>query len=431
MSHYKINKLIAAILLGATFLCGCPFTGYGQGLGNSPYTVLGVGEPYSDGFAASQAMGEAGVSTSNGIHINNLNPALWVRSRYTTFEFGALGQYKKINSENAAQRDFGANIGYLALSFPASPKWTLGVSLKPYSFVDFESRTNAKVPGTIYDAYYYYSGKGALNKASFTNAFLLGKYISVGLEASYLFGNIRRASESQLLIGDGRDYLVSRTERNSYSDFTFRAGTAVRIPLRKENKLNLNIGGTYTLGSDLNARQTTSFELSNNSFPIGGADTLTNNVGGGITLPSQYRMGVSLEWPYKLTVSVDYDKQNWSEYRSFANTNDGLSDAGRVHLGMEYIPRITSTRYFDLVAYHFGFSHGQMPYSPAGLELKDTNLSLGASFPIGFSGNSFTVSLIGGQRGLVSNQSIQERYGRVVLGLSLVDNRWFQKAKID
>jgi hypothetical protein len=431
MSLYRTNKKCAAFLLGAALSFGFISLSFGQGLGNSPYTVLGVGEPYSDGFASNLAMGEAGVSSGNGIHINNLNPALWVRSRYTTFEFGALGQYKQINSQVAGQRDFGANIGYLALSFPASPKWTLGMSLKPYSFVDFESRTNDKVPGTIYDAYYYYSGKGALNKASFTNAFLLGKYVSIGLEASYMFGNIRRASESQLLIGDGRDYLVSRTERNSYSDLAFRAGTAVRIPLLKENKLNLNLGGTYSFGTNLNARQTTSFELSRNSFPVGGADTLTNNVGGGITLPSKYRVGMSLEWPYKLTLSADYEKQNWSEYRSFANTNDGLSNAGKVHLGMEYIPRITSTRYFDLVAYHFGFSHGKMPYNPAGLDLKDTNLSLGASFPIGFSGNSFTISLIGGQRGLVSSQSIRERYGKVVLGLSLVDNRWFQKAKID
>lgn len=430
MSLYKKNKFFVAALLSAGISSGYFSVTYAQGLGNSPYSVLGVGEPYSDSFASNLAMGEAGVSSSYGIHINNLNPALWVKNRYTTFEFGAVSQYKQITSENGSQRDFGANIGYLALSFPVAPKWSSGISLKPYSFVDFESRTNEKVPGTIYDAYYYYSGKGAINKAAFTNAFQVNKYISVGLEASYLFGNVRRASESQLLIGDGRDYLVSRTERNSYSDFSFRAGTAVKIPLKKDNKLNLNLGATYTLGSEMNSRQTTSFDLSNNGFAIGQSDTLTNNTRGGVQLPSMYRVGFSLEWPYKLTIAVDYDKQNWSEYRSFANTNDGLSDAGRIHVGLDYIPRITSTRYFDLAAYRVGFSHGQMPYSPAGLKLNDTNLSFGASFPIGRGGNSFSLTLIGGERGLVSNQSIKERYGRVVVGLSLADV-WFQKQKID
>ncbi len=431
MSLNKKNSFFVATLLCIGITSGCFTQSHGQGLGNSPYTVLGVGEPYGDAFAPSTGMGNAGVSTSNGIHINNLNPALWVRSRYTTFEFGAVGQYKNITSENAGQRDFGANIGYLGLALPAAPKWTVGVSLKPYSFVDFESRTSGKVPDTIYDTYYYYSGKGAINKVALTNAFQVGKYVSLGLETSYLFGNVRRASESQLLIGDGRDYLVSRTERNSYSDFTFRAGSAVRIPLKKDNKLNLNLGGTYTFGTNLNARQTTSFELSSNSFPVGQPDTLTSNTRGGVTLPSQYRIGASLEWPYRLTLAVDYERQNWSEYRSFANTNDGLTSAGRIHAGLEYIPRITSTRYFDLVAYRFGFTHGQMPYSPDGLDLKDTNLSLGASFPIGRGGNSFTLSLVGGQRGLVSSQSIKELYGRFVIGISLVDPTWFQKQKVD
>lgn len=431
MSLNKTNKLLTAALLWTVISGSASLPGYGQGLGNSPYTVLGVGEPYSDGFASSLASGGAGVSSSNGIHINNLNPALWVRNRYTTYEFGAISQYKQISSPTARQRDFGANIGYLALSLPAAPKWAIGMSLKPYSFVDFESRTGGKVPDTIYDTYYYYSGKGAINKASLTNAFLLGKYVSVGLEASYLFGNVRRASESQLFIGDGRDYLVSRTERNSYSDFAFRAGTAVRIPLKKNNKLNLNLGGTYSFGTDLKARQTTRFELSQNSYPVGSADTLSDNAKGGIHLPSQYRIGASLEWPYKLTLAVDYEKQNWSQYRSFANSNDGLSNAGRMHMGLEYIPRITSTRYFNLVEYRLGFSHGQMPYSPVGQNLKDSNISAGASFPIGRGGNSFTLSLVGGQRGAVGPQSIKERYGRVVLGLTLVDASWFVKQKID
>ena len=131
-----------------------------------------------------RGMGEAGVSVSNGFHINNINPALWVRNKFTMYEFGAISQYKQISAPNASQRDFGANIGYLALSLPVAPKWSVGISLKPYSFVDFESRTNGKVPGTIYNNYYYYSGKGAINKVSLTNAVELGKYISCLLYTS-------------------------------------------------------------------------------------------------------------------------------------------------------------------------------------------------------------------------------------------------------
>jgi hypothetical protein len=435
MSIYKNYKSITVLLLGAIISVSYLPNIHAQGLGNSPYTVLGVGEPYSDAFSTNQGMGGAGVSTSNGIHINNLNPALWVRNRYTTFEFGAIGQYKEIKSSTASQRDFGANLGYLALSLPAGKRWSTGLSLKPYSFVDFESRTSGKVAGTIYDTYYFYSGKGAINQVSFNNAFQLGKYVSVGLESSYLFGNVRRASESQLLIGDRADYLVSRTERNSYADFFFRAGTAVRIPLQKDNRLNLNLGGTYSFGTNLNSRQTTAFELTNNGAIVGLPDTLFNNAKGSIRLPTQYRVGASLEWPYKLTLNVDYSRQNWSEYRSFEGSNNGLIDAGRIHLGLEYIPKLAaSAGYFKKIEYRLGFSSGTLPYSPGGTKLKDTSLSFGGTFPVGQNGNSpnsFTLSFIAGQRGSILNQGIEERYGKVVLGITLVDNSWFSKVRID
>jgi len=435
MSIYKKNKSIAILLLGAVISASYFSNVRAQGLGNSPYTVLGVGEPYTDAFSTNQGMGGAGVSTSNGIHINNLNPALWVRNRYTTFEFGAISQYKEIKSPTASQRDFGANLAYLAISLPAGRRWSTGLSLKPYSFVDFESRTSGKVAGTIYDTYYFYSGRGAINQVSFNNAFQIGKYLSVGLESSYLFGNVRRASESQLLIGDGADYLVSLSERNNYADFFFRAGTALRIPIKKDNKLNLNLGGTYSFGTNLNARQTTTFELTNNGSGIGFPDTLSNNAKGGIRLPAQYRVGASLEWPYKLTLAVDYSRQNWSEYRSFGGNNDGLVDVGRIHFGLEYIPQLAaSAGYFKKIEYRLGFSNGTLPYSPGGTQLKDTNLSFGGTFPVGQRGNSpnsFTLSFIAGQRGAISNQAIQERYGKVVLGITLVDNSWFSKVRID
>lgn len=438
MSLYSRIRNVATSLLLGGLLLGFQSPTFAQGLGNSPYTLLGIGELYSEGFGSSQSMGEAGVASSNGIHVNNLNPALWANNRITTLEFGAIGQYKNIEAPSKSQRDFGANLSYFVLAFPVAPKWTSGISLKPYSFIDYESRNTGKVPGSIYDAYYTYKGKGAVNKAAFTNAFQIGKYVTVGLEASYLFGNVKKSSESLINIGDGKDYTATRNERTSYSDIALRGGAAVRIPIAKDkitklNKLFLNLGGTYSFGNDINAQQTSSIDLSQNTFVIGVPDTLTHNEKGNVHLPSQYRLGASLEWPYKLTLAVDFEHQAWNNYKSFSNSSDGLSDVNKVHVGMEYIPNIRSTTgYFNQVAYRIGFSHGNMPYTPVGQkELKDSNVSLGFSFPIGRSANTVTLTLIGGSRGVVSDQSFKETYGRVIFGLSLSDRDWFRKQKID
>ncbi|MGV3600185.1 MAG: hypothetical protein ACO1N1_03220 [Dyadobacter fermentans] len=391
-----------------------------------------MGEFYGDAYSDNTAMGGSGVSTGGGFQINNLNPALWVRNRFTTLDVGLVGQYKEVASGNLQQRNAGGNLAYLSLSFPVTPRWVIGASLKPYSFIDYENSFTRPVSGSTGIAEYTVSGKGGVNKASLVNSFQIGRYVSLGLESSYFFGNVRRSSDVLLYAnGAASDYLVSLNERNTYSDIAFRAGGTVRIPLKKANKLNLNLGGAYSFGTSLNATKTTSFELTQGSFPVALPDTLENNLGGSMKVPEQYQVGASLEWPFKMIVSVDYSHQSWSQYRGFGNVNESLNDVNRMHVGVEYLPRFTSLNYFDIVRYRLGFSHGNTPYTIGATKIKDTNVSLGFTFPMGRGyANFLSVALVGGQRGVNSNGAIRERYGKVVLGITLLE-KWFQKRLIE
>lgn len=432
MSLYnRIGILALSLLLGGNLLISTDTNA--QGLGNSPYSSLGMGEFYGDGYSDNTGMGQSGVSTGSGVQINNLNPALWSRNKFTTLDFGLIGQYKDITSGVKKQQNAGGNLAYVSLAFPVSPRWTLGVSLKPYSFVDFENTSVRSIPGTADYAIYYNSGKGGLNKASFTNSYQIGKYLSLGLESSYFFGNIRKASEVLIPLQDvSTNYLVGISERTVFSDFAFRGGAALRIPIKKDNKLNLNLGGAYTFKTNLNGNQTTVYELSQDSFVLPGAsDTLTNDRPGYMTVPSQYQVGVSLEWPFKLILSADYNHQSWSEYKGFNKAGDGLKDVSRVNLGVEYLPRFLSLKYFENVRYRVGFSHGNTPYAVNNKDIKDTNFSFGFTFPMGQRyQNLISIALVGGQRGTTSPGVVRERYGKAVLGITLME-RWFQKQKID
>ncbi|MNY55338.1 hypothetical protein D3C86_1913080 [compost metagenome] len=65
------------------------------------------------------------------------------------------------------------------------------------------------------------------------------------------------------------------------------------------------------------------------------------------------------------------------------------------------------------------------------MDVNDTNVSLGFTFPMGRGYQNFlSVALVGGQRGNSGSGVVRERYGRVVLGITLLE-RWFQKQKID
>src|SRR5687768_13132379 len=105
---------------------------YAQGIGNSPYSQIGIGDINNSAFVPSIGIGGAGASHADGIHINYINPALLARNKTTVFDVGVNGQFKKIQTSTASQKDIGGNLSYLAYAFPVSRKWTLGAGLRPY-----------------------------------------------------------------------------------------------------------------------------------------------------------------------------------------------------------------------------------------------------------------------------------------------------------
>lgn len=402
---------------------------FAQGLGNSPYSAIGVGEFLSPAYSPNNGMGDAGVSSANPLYINSLNPALLARNRYTMFDVGVVGQYKGLQDTKQNQRDFGGNLGYLALAFPVAPKWSAGISLKPYSFVNYQQNSYSRIGTSIYEAQYVYSGKGGLNQINFTNGFQVTKNLNLGIEGTYLFGNFNRSVTSQLRIGDGRDYIVSRDDRLNFSDASLKLGAAWKQKLKGDHYLNF--GGTYNLQSSVATTRNTTIEvLNSSSSPVTNPDTITQaNLK--VTLPAKWRVGLSYEYQYRLMISADYERQNWSEYVGVSGTNENMRNGQSYHFGLEYMPKYNSTKYWDLVFYRAGFSYNQTPLVINGKPVDDMNVSLGMSLPVGRNFvNLINISFVAGQRGSVSAQTFRERYARVVIGFSLKDI-WFQKFKVD
>jgi hypothetical protein len=400
-----------------------------QGLGNAPYSAIGVGELMSSGYAPTNGMGEAGVSNANPLYVNSLNPALLAANRYTMFDVGVMGQYKGLRDAKEAQRDFGGNISYLALSFPLAPKWSAGISIKPYSFIDYQQNSYARIGTSIYEAQYVYSGKGGLNQISFTNGVQLTKSLSVGIDANYLFGNYNKSVTSQVRIGDSRDYIVSYDDRYNMKDLNVRGGVAWRQKLKKDHFLNF--GATYKFSSAVSTFRNTTVEVqSSNNSPVTNPDTVTQtNLK--VTLPTIWRVGVSYEYLYRLSVSADYERQYWTKYVGVGGTNENMRDGQNYHFGIEYMPKYNSTKYWDLVFYRAGFTYKQTPLVVGTKPIDDMSVSLGVSLPVGRNFvNLINLSVVAGQRGSISSQTFRERYARFVIGFSLKDV-WFQKFKVD
>lgn len=411
-----------------------------QGLGNSPYSALGLGEQYGEANVTNMGMGGLGVSNASPFFLNSQNPALLARrTRFTIFEVGLLGQSRQLAQRNAAQSNFGGNLSYVALAFPISSRWNSSISLRPYTYVDYQTSQQGLIGSpTSYLTQYTYTGRGGLTRASFSNGVRVSKTIYVGAEASFVFGNIISSSDSQvgsLTAQQIPNLMLSRTNRTNYHDLIYRIGAAWRPKLSDTRFLNLGI--TYDPQVNVGTSEINIYQQTLSGQPIlngqgqAVSDTLNANESSSVTLPQQLHAGISFEQLNRFLVGVDVGYQPWSDFRNARSQSENLKNALNLAVGFEFVPKSNSNKYRDLVTYRAGFQYKQTPYFISGQQLNDMNVSLGLSLPMGsYYVNHLNLAIVGGQRGSLTGTQVRERYVRLALGVSLND-WWFRKSVVD
>lgn len=398
---------------------------------NSPLSYHGIGEVTSEGTAINAVSGGLGVANSNGIYINNLNPATIARNRYTVFEMGVNMESKAMQNTERRSNTFGGALAPISLAFPMSPKWTMSISLRPVSSVTYGTFSSHKLKIDGKDSVITsYSGSGGLNKAVISNGYRVAKDMYLGLETGLLFGVVNKDISTQNLT-DSQNYLIKLADRTNYSGFHWKLGYLWRPKISKN--YFLNIGATAELSQKVNVTRSVEMQtFSASGISKLNADTLSRNPDLTTTLPSTYRIGVALERPGKLNVSLDYSMTKWNEFKDTEDKNDNLSNSYKVAVGAEYIPNFEALNgYFKHVMYRAGASYTQTPYSYSnGAKLTDMNVSVGASFPLR-NISYLNVSLVTGKRGTLATNGVEEQYTKIVVGFTLGDFYWFRKPKID
>src|SRR6187431_2261142 len=98
-----------------------------QGLGNSPYSRVGIGDLMSyRGNIRNMGMGYAGSSLMSKDYMNVLNPAGLANFKYQTndslvkFDVGFTMQYKSFKAGDTHSTSTGANVNNFAITLPIS-----------------------------------------------------------------------------------------------------------------------------------------------------------------------------------------------------------------------------------------------------------------------------------------------------------------------
>jgi len=185
-----LNKRPLYFLLLSLLLFPFPIATRAQTSIFSPYSIYGVGDLQSSGFAQNMAMGKIAYGLRSPSHINFSNPASYTSFKLQSFVFetGVLSNTVKLISDDTSQTINNTSLAYLSFGFPVTKWWGSSFGLRPYSNVGYKVSNSDDIPD-IGPVTYEYESSGGLNQFYIGNAFKL-KSFSFGFNASYLFGPI-------------------------------------------------------------------------------------------------------------------------------------------------------------------------------------------------------------------------------------------------
>jgi len=330
-------------------------------------------------------------------------------------------------TEISESADYGS-LGYILFGLPITKWWRASFGLIPFSNVGYLVYNEEELDDVGLTRYVY-EGDGGLNQFHIGNGFKINEKLSIGINASYIWGVIDR--RRRVTFPDSLSMLSTRVDNFDHiSDVLFEVGAQYFIPL--DNGMEIGTGLVVKPGMKINS---TRQYIAQNYF--GGAndielprDTVAYNPSqkGTLDFPLGFGGGVSLRNSNRFLVSMDANWRNWEQYKSYGRS-DSLQNSFSINMGGEYIPKHNSiTSFWHRVRYRVGFRYENTYLNINNTPIKEFGISFGLGFPFTRSKSMLNFAFEFGNRGTVKNDLVQENYFRFTFDLSIYE-KWFVKNK--
>lgn len=401
----------------------------------SPYSFFGIGDAANTKTVEEIAMGEIGGAFNSTFQLSLTNPASYAHLRLTNFALAGVNQALQINDGTNKDSGSNASLSYIALSFPIGEKAGVTFGLTPNTSVGYSLSQEFRDSEDEITAINQFSGEGGTNRVFLGYGRMLGQNLSLGAEASYIFGTVKNnlfnrqdgvqlaslfKSETDirsvsLAMKLGAQYKTKVSEK-----LTLKSGVVVNLSNELSNK-----GGEYLI-STLNIPNPTSAQH---------RDTTENNlIDERFKNPLQTIISAGIGEENKWYVGAEYAFQNALEFNDALQENDATfmyDSSSRISVGGFYTPKFNSvTNYWQRLTYRAGFKYEQTGLVVNNTTINNFGMSFGVGFPVGRQLSNLNLGFELGQRGDTTNGLVKENYFNFRLGLSLSD-RWFRKRKLD
>jgi len=396
---------------------------FAQNNTSNPYSIFGIGLENKTSTGNLTALGNTGIANDNSFQVNITNPASLgnIIQKSFLYEFGANGSYTSLKNENTTETKTNGNISHIAIAFPVKHNWGVGIGLLPLTKVGYNITTENDIEGSTEEYLSFIQGEGGLNKFYIATGVKLGKTLSLGLDASFLFGAINQ--QTQLFSSS----LFTIDDNTYYSGMKLKTGFQYAFFNSKKQKTS--IGGTLEIPVSLNGERTrTSYQTTTNGQVIPVEAEVEYDVND-FDLPIISGIGITSNIYKDFTASFDYKKLLWNETDQGKN-NDQYYNQDIYAFGLELAPSKQKLKYYNRLKYRFGFNYNTGFLNISNRKIDSYFVSLGAGIPLDQNArNIMNLSYSYGKEGTTDNNLVQENFHRVTLNLSFIGN-WFKERKI-
>ena len=162
---------------------------------NSPYSQYALGELVDPSGGVGKGMNGLGIAYRDHAQVNHLNPASYsaIDSLSFIFDLGLSGQISNFEEGNKRVNARSANFEYAVAAFRAFRHVGVSFGLVPFTNVGYDYSHSDYVDNSMTTKYTNsYSGTGGLHQAYVGIGAQPFKGFSVGVNVSYLWGDITR-----------------------------------------------------------------------------------------------------------------------------------------------------------------------------------------------------------------------------------------------
>ena len=398
---------------------------------SNPYSGFGIGMVNRYSNAVLDGMGSTSYAMQNPYYVNFRNPASYAAFDSLSFVADAAASIYVSNLASGAdvQRNSFARPSYITIGLPVTRHWRTSVGVVPFSSVGYNIETT-KVVENVGNVAYSYSAKGGINQLYWGNAFKICKGLSIGLNASYMFGTITNVRNTSF---DGSNFYNSYISDSYHLDGIHLTG-GIQYVFSFKEKHKLGFGVVYGNTAYIWAKEKLLINYYQGTYSsVTSYDTVYYNdeTRSNLYIPQSAGGGVSYTFKDKLTVAADVTWNNWAKYKFFGQ-GDSLQNSFTASLGVQFCPDPLSNKFFKKMNFRLGarYSSGELLLHAKPID--EFGVCLGVGIPLSTFNTHSSVNLVFeyGKLGTLVNDLVRQNYFRFTLNFTLQE-KWYQRMKLE